>query len=325
LVHDYGMARSSDAAADKRRTGGAAGTEPTSSELTLAAPNVPDWFTAFLADRGTRKPSVQTMKAYRQDFVAIATLLAGGNPAEVQLTDITRDSMRAAFAAYAAAHQSASIRRCWSTWNMLCNFLYTAELIAANPMPHVGRPKAAKTLPKALPRPAVSALIEAVDRDRGSPRRTVWPERDLALILTARLAGLRADELRKVDIGDIRTTDGSGAVIYVRGKSGKDRSVPVEADLLAVIEEYLASRARRFQHSVKSRAVGRGLAAWPPGAPLFVGRNGERITRGALQSRVRRAFRHAGPAAQPVRVRSCTDCATPTPLSLPTPMSACTR
>jgi integrase len=34
---------------------------------------------------------------------------------------------------------------------------------------------------------------------------------------------------------------------------------------------------------------------------LFVGRDGERITRGALQSRVIRAFRQAGPDAQPVR------------------------
>ncbi|HEX6825147.1 MAG TPA: hypothetical protein VF077_02430 [Nitrospiraceae bacterium] len=38
----------------------------------------PEWFAAFLADRGTRKPSAHTLKAYRQDFDAIATLIAGG-------------------------------------------------------------------------------------------------------------------------------------------------------------------------------------------------------------------------------------------------------
>jgi hypothetical protein len=37
----------------------------------------PEWFAAFLADRGTRKPSAHSMKAYRQDFDAIATLVAG--------------------------------------------------------------------------------------------------------------------------------------------------------------------------------------------------------------------------------------------------------
>jgi hypothetical protein len=32
----------------------------------------PACFAAFLADRGTRKPSTHTVKAYRQDFDAIA-------------------------------------------------------------------------------------------------------------------------------------------------------------------------------------------------------------------------------------------------------------
>ena len=99
--------------------------------------------------------------------------------------------MRAAFAAYASPHEPASIWRCWSTWNVLCKFLYTAELIPANPMAFVGKPKPDKTLPRSLPQPAVAALLEAVDRDRGSQRRTDWPERDLALILTGLLAGLR--------------------------------------------------------------------------------------------------------------------------------------
>ena len=43
-----------------------------------------------------------------------------------------------------------------------------------------------------------------------------------------------------------------------------------------------------------------GLSRWPANAALFVGRDGERITRGTIQSRVRRAFRRAGPNAQPV-------------------------
>ena len=113
----------------------------------------PDWFAAFLADRGTRKPSAHTMKAYRQDFDAIAAVIAGskGDLAAMSLSDITTQAMRTAFAQYAETHEAATIQRCWSTWNVLCTFLYTSELIAANPMPLVGRPKIAKTLPKGLP------------------------------------------------------------------------------------------------------------------------------------------------------------------------------
>jgi integrase/recombinase XerC len=146
---------------------------------------MPNWFADFLIDRAPRKPSAHTVKAYRQDFAAVAALLNGGRSADVALTDITKNTVRAAFAAYAATHEPASIRRCWSTWNVLCDFLYTAELIPANPMPFVGRPKAAKTLPRSLPQPAVAALLDVVDRDHESTHLTDWPERDLALILTA--------------------------------------------------------------------------------------------------------------------------------------------
>ncbi len=181
-----------------------------------SAPNgnvaaTPASFADFLIDRATRKPSEHTLKAFRQDFTAVANLLTAGRPRDLTSTDITKDTMRAAFAAYASAHKPASIRRCWSTWNVLCEFLYTAELIPANPMAFVGKPKAAKTLPRSHPQPAVGALLEAVYRDRDSQRCTDWPERDLALILTGLLAGLRPDELRRADVGDIRMR---GAVVH---------------------------------------------------------------------------------------------------------------
>jgi integrase/recombinase XerC len=241
------------------------------------------------------------MKAYRQDFIAIADLVTDGAPACMNIVDITKGSMRAAFAAYARDHEAASIRRCWSTWNVLCTFLYTGEQLAANPMQMVGRPKLAKALPKALPRTAVEALLETVAQDRDSKRQTDWAERDLAIILTALLAGLRAQELRGANVGDIRTTDDGAAVIHVKGKGGKERSIPIEAELLSVIQTYLDSRALRFPDAEKRRATtGVGLARWPNRAPLFVGRDGERITQGTLQSRIKRAFKRAGPDAQPV-------------------------
>ncbi|WP_319446104.1 MULTISPECIES: tyrosine-type recombinase/integrase [unclassified Mycobacterium] len=262
----------------------------------------PGWFTDFLNDRQTRKPSAHTMKAYRQDFIAIARLVTDGEPSHLGVTDITRESMRTAFAAYARDHEAASIRRCWSTWNVLCTFLYTGEQLAANPMQLVGRPKLARPLPKALPRAAVEALLETVAQDQASERQTDWAERDLAIILVALLAGLRAEELRQADIGDIRTTDHGGGVIHVKGKGGKERSVPIEGELLSVIEAYLESRATRFPSTTKHKANASGppLSWWPTRFPLFVGRDGDRITRGTLQSRIKRAFKRAGPDAQPV-------------------------
>jgi hypothetical protein len=71
---------------------------------------------------GTRKPSVHTMKAYRQDFAAIKTLIVGadtGGLSRMSLGDITTDSMRTAFAQYATTRASCllcrrSLRRSWA-------------------------------------------------------------------------------------------------------------------------------------------------------------------------------------------------------------------
>ena len=142
---------------------------------------------------------------------------------------------------------------------MLCTFLYTSELIAANPMPLVGRPKLAKTLPKALPTASVAALLGTLNTDPEPRRRSDWVERDRALIVTALLASVRADELLRANVGDIRRTD-DGAVIHVRGKGGKDHRVPIELALVEVLEHYLDSRATRFPTTTRRRSPGRGLA-----------------------------------------------------------------
>lgn len=266
------------------------------ADAPLPEPIFPQWFSAFLTDRAVRKLSPHTAKAYRQDFAAIASLLAGDRSRIGELTSaaITKSAMGAAFAAYADTHEAASIRRCWSTWNTLCAFLYTEELIGANPMPLIGRPKVPKSLPKGIGAEAVSGLLTAIDADGDSRRRSDWPERDAALVLTAVLAGLRAEELLRANVGDIRTTIEGGGVIQVRGKGNKDRRIPVEEGLIRVLECYLDSRTVRFPADTKRRGPSTGIGAWPATAALFVGSDGDRITRGVLQYRVLRAFKKAG-------------------------------
>ncbi|MCH9731721.1 MAG: tyrosine-type recombinase/integrase [Actinomycetia bacterium] len=257
----------------------------------------PAWFGEFLADRGTRKPSPHTLKAYRQDFDAIAGLLVGGDEpdvAQLRLSDITTESLRTAFAQYAETHAQSSIRRCWSTWKVLCEFLFTAELIPLNPMPRVGRPARAKSLPKALPADSVAALLAVLHADPGPSRKSDWTERDRAVILTSLLAGLRSEELLRANISDVRFTE-DGAIMHVHGKGRKDRRIPIEAALIDAMERYLDTRAVKFPKATRRGCSPTGgFGAWPPAAPLFVGGDGQRLTRGALQYRVLAAFKRAG-------------------------------
>jgi integrase len=255
----------------------------------------PAWFEQFLADRGTRKPSVHTLKAYRQDFDAIAALLAEDpqDLVRLPLAIIDTEAMRSAFAEYARSHQAASIRRCWSTWNVLCTFLFTAELIPANPMPMIGRPKQPKALPKSLPPESVTACWPRCRQRRSDPDRPTgssvtapssslgcWPvcaptnccaptSATCAAPRTARSCGSAARRQRPPHPRRTRPPRHPRAL-------PRQPSHPIPADRETALLPH------------------RGLAAWPASAPLFVGGDGQRITRGTLQYRALRAFRQAG-------------------------------
>ncbi|MCV7139853.1 site-specific integrase, partial [Mycolicibacterium fortuitum] len=142
----------------------------------------------------------------------------------------------------------------------------------------------------------------AQNTERGCSHRSVIITTDDDNIVTLNDGQQRAEELRQADVGDVRTVDSGAGVVHVKGKGGKERAVPVEADLLGVIEVYLDSRATRFPEAARhqGRSEGGGLSRWPARSPLFVGRDGERITRGTVQSRIKRAFKLAGPDVQPV-------------------------
>ena len=171
----------------------------------------PEWFAAFLADRGTRKPSAHTLKAYRQDFDAIAARIDDGEDLSGMAV---APSPSTPCAPRSRSMRNPMRRRRFSGAGRpgtCCVLLFTAELIEASPMPMVGRPKLAKTLPKAIPADSVAALLGALNADQVPRRRNDWIERDRALILTALLAGLRADELVRANVGDLRRSD-HGAV-----------------------------------------------------------------------------------------------------------------
>ena len=174
-------------------------------------------------------------------------------------------------------------------------------------MPLIGRPKVPKSLPKGLGAEVISEILGALETDGASQRSSDWALRDRAIVQTAVLAGLPADELIRASIGDIRITD-AGGVLHVRGKGNKDRRIPLEQSLIDVLKQYLESRATRFATDRK-RQPKTGLAAWVSTSPLFVGPDGDRITPGGLLLLCRRVHstepphmgRHLRGCAQSVR------------------------
>ncbi|MET8551550.1 tyrosine-type recombinase/integrase [Micromonospora zamorensis] len=241
----------------------------------------------FLTARATRKPSPHTLAAYRRDLHAVAALVAedAATPlpfGALSITDLSPRVMRAAFARFAAPRAPASVHRAWSTWNSFFTFLVADGIVAGNPMPAVGRPRALLPQPKPLRgADTPEVLLASAARDEGR-QRDPWPERDVAVLAVALCAGLRLSELLALRVGSLGGRPGERR-IEVLGKGGRPRVVPIEADLDRVLVDYLDSRARRFG----SRSV-------RPDSALLVDRHGEPLRRGGLQYLVESCFRRAG-------------------------------
>ncbi|MGC4763408.1 tyrosine-type recombinase/integrase [Micromonospora sp. DT46] len=241
----------------------------------------------FLTARATRKPSPHTLEAYRRDLRAVAELAAEESTPPLPLDSLpvaalTARVMRAAFARFATPRAAASVHRAWSTWNSFFSFLVADGVVAGNPMPAVGRPRAPLPQPKPLRgADTPEQLLASVARQEGR-QRDPWPERDLAVLALALCAGLRLSELLALRVGSLTGRAGERRV-DVAGKGGRPRVVPIEPELDGVLAGYLDSRVRRFG----SRTV-------RPDAPLLVDRQGEPLRRGGLQYLVESCYRRAG-------------------------------
>lgn len=242
---------------------------------------------AFFVARLPRKDSPHTTAAYRRDLRTIADLVArqvDADPVDLRISDFGLHSLRRAFADFAASRAKTSIARAWSTWNSFFSFLVTEGVVEGNPMVGVTRPRLPGQTPKPLqgestPEQLLAALARGVRHGRDP-----WPERDLAIIATLLLTGVRTAELLSLNVGDVAGPPGERR-LRVLGKGDVQRHIPIEPALDSLIEGYLQSRCRRLPAQP---------CPAPVHAPLFVGRSGDRLTRNALQYLVRSCYRWAG-------------------------------
>jgi integrase/recombinase XerD len=247
-----------------------------------AAGELQDAIDEFFLARMPRKHSAHTLAAYRRDFDTILDGLGQvtSRPiGELTLADLQIKTLRRAFALI--AHQSeATIARTWSTWNQLFTFLVAERVLPGNPMAAIEKPRVPKSRPKAITGDdSVQRLLQVAAGRKGA--RNPWPERDFAVVVTLLTCGLRLSELLDLSL---RSLDGPAGdrVIGVRGKGNKERTVPLEPEVEAIIDAYLESRLTRFPGRI------------PADAALFVANDGEPMRRGALQYLIEQLYREAG-------------------------------
>jgi site-specific recombinase XerD len=193
--------------------------------------------------------------------------------------------MRRAFASSASDHSEGSLLRAWGVWNGFFTLLVDEEVVQRNPMKAVPKPKLPQTAPRSIrhENPAEVLLRTAATPDSRAKVSKRWPERDVALLATFSVTGVRLAEAIALNLDSIMGPIGTRR-LQVTGKGKKDRAIPVEPALEALLDRYLESRVERHGADVVE----------DPAAPLFVHYNGTRLTRGRVQYTVEKIYERAG-------------------------------
>ncbi|MDO1528184.1 site-specific tyrosine recombinase XerD [Fulvimonas sp. R45] len=223
------------------------------------------WSEDGLADR--------TLDAYRRDLEALARWLAGR---ERDLSRARREDLSAYHGQGPAAVRTMARRQ--SAFRRYYAFRARNEPGFDDPTRLIERPKAPRSLPKALAEREIEALLGAPDV------ATTLGLRDRAMLELMYASGLRVSELVELPLAALNPRQG---VLRITGKGGKDRLVPVGEVALERIEAYLAGARPAL-------AKGRQPAA------LFLSTRGEGMTRQMFWTLVKRHALKVG--IQPKRI-----------------------
>lgn len=229
------------------------------------------------------------MAAYRRDLEGIGRRLStlrgsGDDLSSLTLDDLDHQALRAAFASWAEDHAAASIRRAWSAWNGFFDHLVGEAAVAGNPMSSITPPRPSRSKPKAIPGEDTAALLLDTAAVADPSSRLPWPARDLALVATFLVTGIRLSEAVGLNLGSLDGPKGARRLVVV-GKGNKARTVPVDDALEELLMRYLAERRDRFPK----------LRFDDLRQPLFVrSDSGGRFTRQQVEYLVDKLYRRAG-------------------------------
>jgi integrase/recombinase XerD len=213
--------------------------------------------------------SRNSLDAYAADLAGLRTFLereSGGNYPDAELL------LRFVNSLYQKELSSRSIARHLSAVRSLCRYLMTEGRMANDPTEHISSPKQWSTIPQFLNREQIEKLIEAPDTSKASGLR------DRAMFELLYATGIRVSELIELRMSGL---DAGLGLIRVTGKGNKQRIVPVHAQALAAIDDYL----------LRGRDV---LLKGGKSPDLFVTARGGGMTRQAFWASIKLNGRKAG-------------------------------
>uniref|UniRef100_A0A832HYS2 Tyrosine recombinase XerC n=1 Tax=Eiseniibacteriota bacterium TaxID=2212470 RepID=A0A832HYS2_UNCEI len=221
-----------------------------------------DALEGFLSELAAqRRASPHTIAAYRRDVTRALDRAAGPGaacPPSRWTRELLVSTLRGLYLQRRSARTAARALAAWRSFGRYC---VQRGVLPEDPARAIEFPRAARRLPRALPRHDLEAALDGLT---GGDARAV---RDRALLELAYASGLRVSELTGLNRGDV---DATGGLLRVRGKGRRERIVPVGRAALAALAALLA---------------GRPAAA--PDAPVFVNPRGGRLSPRTVQRVVR--------------------------------------
>ena len=160
--------------------------------------------------------------------------------------------------------------------------------ISGDPLEGVRGIKEQERAPRWLERQERSALVRELEAMVNGARSEAWRRqaiRDRAIAYLLLYAGLRVGELVALEVGDLDLGERRGEVRVRAGKGGKERAVPLNAEVRRALREWLAVRGDS------------------PTPFLFLGKGGEKLTPSGVQRRLSEIGARAGVELSPHRLR----------------------
>lgn len=137
-------------------------------------------------------------------------------------------------------------------------FLLTTGVVSRNPMLRIKAPKMAKKLPDFVPEESLNGLLNSFEFPD-----TFAGVRDQLVLELLYGTGIRLSELIGIRPDDVSL---AARTVRVTGKGNKQRIVPLNPTLAAVLERYIAFQKREFGVTDNTRSA---LLVTDKGEPLY--------------------------------------------------------
>jgi len=214
-----------------------------------------------------RGSSAHTLSAYKRDLEEYLDYLD-----ERQLSLNSTESVRSFLGQlFRKGFARSTMARKISSVKSFCRYLVREGALETNPCDSIPTPRAPKNNPRFLSLEEITALLDGAAGDRPIDLR------DLAIWELFYSSGVRVSELAGTNTGD---WDQEGQLIRIRGKGNKTRIVPLGEKASARLQKYLKASGR-----------------WPTAgenAPIFLNRQGGRLSVRGIQKRLETRLRDCG-------------------------------